>query len=522
MNKPRNFRGVKDDMSILTSHSYGNVWNRSGEPGGGGANGVLEARHLGWMTRAERCRTERLRQARMLFEGKHRAYYVDEGRSSHSFPPLKQGEPAYFRGYNLLTLIAEKMADILFGESPRLYIDDEPTQLRIDAIAERSWLMAQLLDAAGECCWAGETFLEVTFKGTEARIAHAHADQVYPQGVPGPDQQHDRYVRYATTTVKPENAPGGASGGAAETKLLLETHYTRGLIERSLYLLDDVNVSGPKRSKKLTLDRWPVRDAAGQPLADRELTGLSRPSLIRVPNGFGARSDYDGLIEAQDSLHAANTQIGRVIAKHADPRLAAPNAMVDPETGTIPVGAEVLFFRTKDEIPQYITWNAELASAMEDRNFALQGLATVSEMPLSLLGIKDDSSVETAAKMRLAAAPALAKAQRKSVVWRQAIQMAIALAVEAETRRPMPGGAGSIGVEMRDGLPDDETERANSIATRRAAGVLSRKRALQEQWLDAATVRDELEELAGEASAATPSVFIGGSTTQPDNTEDTP
>jgi hypothetical protein len=128
-------------------------------------------------------------------------------------------------------------------------------------------------------------------------------------------------------------------------------------------------------------------------------------------------------------------------------------------------------------------------------------------MPLSLLGVKDDSSVETAAKMRLAAAPAMAKAARKSVVWRQAIQMAMALAIEAETGSAPP--VGKIGVEMRDGLPDDEVERATTIATLRGARVMSRKRALQMQWLDAGTVRDEMDELAREDAQATPSVLFG-------------
>ncbi|MCC6680402.1 MAG: phage portal protein [Phycisphaeraceae bacterium] len=489
-------------MSVLFTHNMGNVWSRSGES----ANGVLNRTHLAWLTPAERCRAERLRQARMMFEGKHREYYVDEKRSAHSFPPLRQNEPAYFRGYNLLTLIAEKMADILFGDSPRLYIDDDPTQKRVDAIAERSWLMALLLDAAAECCWAGETFLEVELEGLAARISHACADQVFPQGLPGADQQYGRYVRYATKTIK------DADGNRVE--LLLETHYTAGLIERKLYRLDRLDISGPKRSAPQDLALWPQRTEDGAPLPDTVQTGLSRPSIVRVPNGFGARSDYDGLIEQQDSVHAANTQIGRVLAKHADPRLAAPESAVDPTTGTVPVGAEVFFFRTKDDIPQYITWNAELASAMEDRNFALTALATVAEMPLSLLGIKDDSSVETAAKMRLAAAPALAKAQRKAVVWREAIRMAISLAIELETGvRP----AAPIGVEMRDGLPDDETERATVISTLRTAGVMSRKRALQQQWLDAGSVRDELAELDSESAAATPSVLFGEPNAQNNN-----
>jgi hypothetical protein len=480
-------------------YSLGNVWARSG----GAANGAVDARRLGWMTLEQRRRAERLRQARLLFEGRHKEYFLDESRTAFAFPPLKSDRREFFRPYNLLTLVAEKMADLLFGEAPRVYVDDATAQPVLDAIAERSWLDAMLIDVAAECCWAGEAFLEITLQPGEAGPAQAYigtipADEIWPVGLPGPDRQHARYVRYSTATI--EDAPGKAR------TLLLEVHYTAGLIGRAVYQLEQVDASGPQRSRRLAMDQWPGRDAAGLPLAEQQSTGMPRCNIIRVPNGFGGVSDYDGLIELQDALHAANTQIGRVIAKHADPKLAAPDQSADGE-GKLS-NAEVFFFRSKDEIPQYITWNAELEAAMEDRRFALSSLATASEIPLSLLGVKDDSSVESARKMRLAASTALAKSQRKAVVWRSAMRMALELAFHAE-RGFAPGKA--IGIEMRDGLPDDELDRANVIATLRGAGAMSRKRSLQQQWLDAASVADELGEIEAEAKAAMPAVIFGES-----------
>ena len=86
----------------------------------------------------------------------------------------------------------------------------------------------------------------------------------------------------------------------------------------------------------------------------------------------------------------------------------------------------------------------------------------------------------------------------------------------------MPGGTSSIGIEMRDGLPDDELERATVISTLRDSGVMSRKRALQQQWLDPGSVRDEEAELDREARTATPSVLFGEPQATNDPTEDTP
>lgn len=483
-------------MSVILDHNLGDVWHRSG----GAANGILDPHKLAWMPREHRIRAERLRQAKLLYQGKHRQYYLDEARSQHEFPPLRDQKKPYFRAYNLLTLVAEKMADLLFGEAVRIYSKDPATHKAIDQIAERSWLAATLSGQAVECCWAGDTYLEIRRVATdtvgEVFISGVAAEEVYPLGRPRPDHQYDRYVRYERTVV--------GEGHAART-LLLETHYTAGQVERQVWELMAGAGGVHKSHAKLPIDQWPHRQADGQPLAELEQTGLDRPSIVYIPNGKDAVSDYDGLIGPQDELHAAHTQIGRVIAKHSDPKMAAPASSADAN-GNLSAGAEVFFFNSKDEIPQYITWNAELAAAMEDRRFALSAFATEAEMPLSLLGVKDDSSVETAAKMRLSASPALAKAMRKALYWQSGIRLTMTLAIQAQTgSKP----AGSIGVEMRDGLPDDEMERANVIATLRGAGSMSRRRALQQQWLDEPSVDAEMAELAEEESAQMPSVLLG-------------
>lgn len=482
-------------MSIVFDHNLGSVWQRAG----GNANGMSAyLLKLAWLTPQQRCRAERLRQARMLFDGRHRQYFLDEGRTQHDFPPLKEGACKFFEPYNLLTNVAQKMADLLFGEACRVHVDDQQLQTTIDAIVDRSWLPARLNGSAVECCWAGYTFLEISRSGGNAMISHTPAEEIYPLGVAGPDYQFGAYVRYATQCVD-----GGA--GKKPRRLLLETKYTAGLITRACYELDQAGPEGESKKSQVSIEQWPERQADGAtPLLEQEATGLSRPSLIYVPNGYEAASDFDQLIDVQDAMHAKNTQIARVIAKHADPKLAAPEAAADPK-GNLPRSAEVYFYRDKNDVPSYITWNAELEAASQDRDFARSAFSTIAEMPLSLLGVKDDSSVETASKMRLSAAPALAKAARKATFWQAAIRLAVALAVEAESgSRPVV----PIGVEMKDGLPIDSKERADEISSLRSSGVLPKRRALQMQGLDQAAVDKDLQELDDEAKQSTPSVLL--------------
>lgn len=487
-------------MSVIHDHNLGDVWHRTG----GSYNGVLrDVQQLAWLSPAERCRAERLRQAELLFGGRHRAYYVDEGRSQWVYPPLRDGSPPFYSPYNVLGLMTRKIADLLFGEAPSITIDDEATQARLDAIAERSWLTPTLHGGSLEQSWAGETYLEIlatqTAAGREAYVSHVPAREVYPVGAPGADRQHAAYVRYATAVVS-----GEAGKASASVALLLETRYTAGRIERTLHSLDQLDPAGPKRSQKLPLDRWPVKRIDGSPLPGVETTGLAGPSLIRVPNDADGVSDYDGLLELQDNVNAANTQIARVLSKHADPRLIMDEVAGDP-TGKVSAAAEVYFKRQGEEPPVYLTWEARLKEAMENRSFALAAVATAGEVPLSLLGIKDDATAESATKMRLNAASAIAKAARKAGYWQPAIRLALALAVEAETgARP----AKPIGVALRDGLPTDPVERANEISLLRSASVMSRKRALERQGLESGAIDDELKALDEEAKQNTPSTLL--------------
>lgn len=482
-------------VAIVSDHNYGPIWQHSG----GAFNAALKLEQFAWLTPEQKARVERIRQASMLFAGQHREYFLNERRTQGYFPPLRRGMPPFFRQMNLLTVVAQKMADLLFGESPRFRTDDMPLQERIDGIVDRSWLTAGLHDAGVDCNVNADTMYEVTRRNGDAYIAHVPAAEMFPIGARGPDYQYASYVRYETADVAGQTE-------AERVTLVLETTYSAGKIARVVFRLEKTDAAGPRRGATLSLDKWPTRLADGQPLPAEELTGLSRPSIVYIPNGKRAVSDFDGLIELQDELHSKHTQIGRVIAKHSDPKLIAPPEAAD-EDGNLDAKAEVLFGASDKANGGYgyLTWNAELDPAQADRSFTLVAFSTAAEIPLSLLGIKDDAVAETATKMRLNAASALAKASRKAAFWRAALRLLIEIAVEVETGSPPTT---SISIEMSDGLPVDEGERAETISLKRSAGTMSRRRALREEGLERAAIDDELKELDEEAKAATPSTLL--------------
>ncbi len=75
---------------------------------------------------ADRERWERLRCNRMLYEGEHRCYFLDEGRTQFNYPEeMIQG--LRIRRYitvNLCQLMSNTTADLMFGAKAKL---DAPT-----------------------------------------------------------------------------------------------------------------------------------------------------------------------------------------------------------------------------------------------------------------------------------------------------------------------------------------------------------------------------------------------------------
>lgn len=455
-----------------------------------------------FLTPADRDRLERIRQARLLYQGKHREYYLDEDRTQFDFPLSRAGvrEQRMYMTYNALKLISKKSADLLFGQDALIRVDDDVQQASLSALADRTNIAQRLYNAAVDCGYEGEAFIEACAKSGQVYLRAMDAAEMFPLGEVGPDGQYEAYVRRQLEMV-----PGSERN---PIHLLLETAYTPGLIQRRVWQLDE---HGAKKLQ-LTLDNWPIKPAAGA-LLPEERTGIAMNTITWIPNELDHGkpvSDYDGLIELQDELNSKQTQIARVLAKHSDPRLAAPETVAD-NRGGLHYQGEVFFFRSKDEIPSYITWNAELEHAFKDRSFTLQGLLITSETSPVLLGLKEGAAPTAYRTLRLEAHNSLTKAQRKATNWKPGVRRALTVCQALENTIPgsLAYAVTPIAVEMRDGIPVDEQDQADTLATLRGAKLLSVEGGLERLLNDRAAVAKEKSRLDAETAAATPTVLLG-------------
>jgi hypothetical protein len=468
---------------------------------------------LAFLTPEQQARLERIRQARMLYDGRHREYFLDEGRTQFDFPRVRAGGQIVqlYLTYNVLGLIALKAADLLFGRPPMLRAEDDRQQAALDDLVQRSSLHALFYGCAVDAGYEGECFLEACTKNGRSYLRQIPADEIFPLGERGPDGQFDAYARYRVRNAGSDDQP---------IYLLLEILYLPGRIERRCYQLEDqgrrreVALSAWSANDKVTRwqgDKVTKADDASSPftlspphlvtLSPVTLTGIPSTTITWIPNTLVRGrpvSDFDGAIELQDALNAKNSQVGRVLLKHSDPRMAFPEEAFDPQTGGIRSDHDVFAYGPDaTRVPRYITWDAGLAHALEDRAFILNQVLVRTETSQVLLGMKQGAAPDAYKKVRLEAFNSLTKAARKTAFWTTGIRRAIGLAQDLENL--VPGAPRyprkQIAVELRDGIPNDEKEHAERLSILKAAGLISLERALTEQLHDPGAVKKEMARL---------------------------
>lgn len=457
--------------------------------------------YAAWLTPDQAARLERIRQARMLFDGRHREYFVGENRTQYDFAPQRNVngtvKPAFVH-LNVLKLISKKIGDLMFGEPPTLGVPEgTPQAVALAALADRSGLQSLFRTAATECSYEAECFLEACLYKGQVYLQRIPADEIFPVGKLQPDRQYASYVRYATANIGTEEA---------KIILLLETTYAAGSITRKVYQVDS---DGKRREVDLKI--WPT-DPGEPPLAPETKTGITDNTVTWIPNDLvrdQAVSTYDGLIEQQDLLNAKHSQVAHVLALHADPAMAFPEDAFD-EQGNVRGDYKMFAYRDPKMLPTYIVWQAQLEAAMQDRRFTLTTLLILAEMAPELLGMKEGAAPETVEKLRLAATNTLAMIAGKATEWAPRLRRALSVAQQLE--QTIPGtryDVAPIGVTIRDGIPVDETSQANVQATLKGAGLISLEGAVEQRLPDPAAAKKEIDRIKQNAAEAMPTVFGG-------------
>ena len=460
----------------------------------------------GYLPAATIARLEMIRQARMLFDGRHRELFLTEGRTQYSFRQVRTvngGQKTLYVPMNVLRLVAMKSADLLFGKVPLVASDDETAQQVIDDITERSGLHQVLYQAAMDAAVEREAFIEAIIYDAQVYLQQIPNDEIEPIGRMMPDGQYKQYLRRET-----------ASDG--KDAYLLQSTYSAGSISRKCFRISEASVANAfGSSQTATIDALPDLEQwnkiTGQELAPEQATNIPWNTITWIPNLMIRKrpvSDFDGVIELQDTLNAKCSQLALVILKHSQPKLIVPEQAFD-EDGSLP-DKEVYVARSGDPDAKYLTWDAQLAAALQDRGFILNQILVQTETSPVLLGLKEGAAPDAYRKVRLEAFNSLTKAARRSVYWTEGLRTATRTALMLDATIPGHGGyvESTISVQLRDGIPEDETDLANRLAVLKTADIVDDEWCLEQLISDPSEVEEILARKAEKAKAMTPSILM--------------
>lgn len=464
--------------------------------------------YAAWLSDDEKARIERIRQARLLFDGQHRAYYLEEQRTQFDYPEARVLDRVTrpYLTYNVLGLIATKAADLLFGEAPMLTTAQgyDAQEAALQELADRVMLQPLLHQLAQDCNYEAECWIEtIVADDGKVYLRQLPADEMFPASPLGPDNQYAVVKRLQLAEIGKSDA---------RISLMLETTYRAGSIERHVYQVEHSD----ETRHEVALENWPGAKESG--LTPITQTGIACSTVIWIPNLLvrgKAISDFDGAIDLQDAVNAKNTQLASVLAKHTDPMMSFPDSAVGAD-GNVRSDHKLFFHRDgsgPEGGPRYITWDPQADAAMRDRDFHVRALCIKTEMSPALLGLKEGAAPDEYRKLRLEAYNTEGRIQRKAAYWTAGIRRMLGVAQLLELTLPGyrydlgPGMWGGIGVQLRDGLPVDPTDLANRQATLKSAGLISVRRALTEQLGDPKAVEAELAEIRSDAALAAPPIM---------------
>lgn len=456
----------------------------------------------------QKSRIERIRQARQLYAGRHRNYFLECGRTQFDFAAMRVGfwTRVPYITCNVLKLICNKTADLLFGAEAKINAEVPAQQDAINALVDRASIDRLFYNACVAVSYEADGFVEAFIGGDgQVYLGSIPADEMFPVGEMGPDLQYKQYDRYQVKNVGSADKP---------VWLMMVISYKIGRIERSCWQLD----SKGRKLKQLAMEEW-VKPL-GQPLppgavvpAPLTTTGIDRNTITYCFNELCEGkpiSRIDGLIDLQDALNAKETQLDRVLALHADPKMWFHRSAADNQ-GNVRASQSAFFGDDKlQDMPAYITWDAQLEAASKSKQEVLSLMLIMAEISPSLLGLQEGAAPEAARKLRLEATNTLALVARLAANWKPVVRRCVEVAQQLEqTIAGVRYDRQPIAVKMRDGIPIDTLEQAQEISLMRACKSMSQRRSIEIQVDDPAAVEKEMEELSEETASATPSILLG-------------
>ncbi len=391
--------------------------------------------------------------------------------------------------------IARISSQLLFSETPRFV--EEKHQDDLDELVRENMLPSMLADAGERVAVEGYGALRIvrddeTLPGIPI-ITYVPGDQVIW------DIRHGRFVRggIAVTTRSEQGV------GDRRVWRLLE-HHEPGRVTRELYEGRDTQLG-----RKVELGDY--KEFEG--LADEEETLPGVVTLVRWANTPSATSDIAGLDALLDSINEAVT-IGRDKMRKSVPKVFADRSLAN-ERGDVDLEGVILTGGSNISQPlgESAVKTVETSQPGLEADSHIAYMRHIVDMTLEQAGYSratwgrdEGGSADSGKALKLRQTRTLMTRSGKESMARDSIQKATAIAL-AWMRGGKPADY-TVEINLGDGLPLDEMERAQTLAALVQSESISTERRVRELMpeADEETVQAEVERVQEENSGPAPKV----------------
>lgn len=401
---------------------------------------------------------------------------------------------------NYHKLLSLKVADMTVGENP--IIECEDNKETIELIDENTLLNTKLYQNVIDCSRYGNGVFYIYEDEGKGNF-----DVIQPSiWMPIVDAKNNKKVINHVIAFATDNV------------LNVEIHY-KGYIEKRQYELSDSNnvnriktdiygrVMVQTNNSKYTIGKLLAYDIVQTGLGDFAIQATSNIVTSDTLTGLDDYTDINSLV---CELMVRVGQVSKILDKHSSPSVNAPSssAQQDPETGEWSLKMGNVFFRDSNDDPEmkYITWDAQLEANFRQIELLLNQLYVLSEMGTTLLGGEDKGSSNTSGRaLKFKMISPLAKVKRLTMFLDPVVKKVIKLLSQLGGEGISDLSKSKITIKWQDGLPADELEQADIIASRKSSGTMSTKKALmQYDQMSEEQAEMEIDEINNEEVAKNP------------------
>lgn len=415
----------------------------------------------------ERERLNKYAQNKQLFDGKHDEVYKQQFKRVARVIGNFDDVINYPVIINFHQLISKKIADLLFQETPQVKCGDENSneENTVSQLIKNNELWNKCYECAIDVSRYGDGILQV----------YTDLNQKGAIGVVQPE--------FWFPVVDIDNIKSYKYHVKAYKYNIGDNSYLRCQIHEKGRFTDRIY----KLSKSMT-------DYTIESLVEENVykTGLDDFAIVHISNvatsdRITGLDDYTNIDSLMAELEVTVSNIAKILDKHADPSLqgSASALQYDSYTGEYRLKLGNYFVRNDESDPkvEYLTWDAQLSASFKHLENIINFIAIISEMGSLIFTTAGDkvANAPSGTALKKMYVSALSKVSRIRTKFDSGIKKALTLCSQLGGENIFNLSGQDISITWQDGLPSDDKELADVIASRTAnKATMSIKRALMQ------------------------------------------